>query len=138
MNERLNRWMNKWMNTISLLQWQKSKNKRIVTWSGVPEWVSLNSKQFHVQKSLGMLFWIWLLVKCLSLLYTCSNWEFGDYTGWAIFESSQMKYRGLAVCGCEEVWKVQWLTIIFLLILKTLEKINFQSYSHKLHDTPGS
>ena len=78
MNEQLNRWMNKWMNTISLLQWQRSKSKRTVTWSGVPEWVSLNSKQFHVQKNLGMLFWIWLPVKCLSLLYACSNWEFGD------------------------------------------------------------
>lgn len=138
MNERLNRWMNKWMNTISLLQWQRSKSKRIVTWAGVPEWVSLNFKQFHVQKSLGMLFW----VDSSSNVYPCSMLaqagNLGMYAGWAIFESSQMKYRELAVCGCKEVWKVQWLTIIFLLILKTLEKINFQSYGHKFHDTPGS
>ena len=30
--------------------------------------ISLNSKQFHVQKSTGMLFWVWLLIKCLCLL----------------------------------------------------------------------
>lgn len=59
--------MNEYMNRI-VLHYVVELNCGTVAWSMVPERISFNSRQFHVQKSPGMLFWVWLLIKCLCLL----------------------------------------------------------------------